>query len=409
MITERKNSIWNMIGATLNAFTSLIFNVIVIRINGDTEAGIFSYAYATAAVLFVIGTYIIRPFQVTDISGKYTDSDYVIFKLFSCSAMLLAAAVFCICKQYSLYKSAIIILLTAFRMVEALCETFYAIVQKAVQLYRAGISMTLKAILDVLIFITVECLLHNLIIAIAAMIAVNIAILAAVDIPNAGICMYTKSKFDFKKAKLLFCGNFFAFILSFLNIYLINASRYAIDDLCSERTQMIFGIIIIPATFMCLLGQYIIQPALTTIAEAIRSCDYPKIRSVIFRIITALLIIGAFVFVVAYFLEAPVLGFIYGINLNMYKKHMLIIIAGSVMYGLEVVLTYILIALRSTAGSALAFATVSLAATIASYKAVINYELLGAAIVYSVSMLLLALILSGILFYNMKKIKLKWN
>ena len=54
-IKKNKNVIWNMIGATTNAFNSLLFTIIVTRINGLNDAGIFTYAFATACLLYVIG------------------------------------------------------------------------------------------------------------------------------------------------------------------------------------------------------------------------------------------------------------------------------------------------------------------------------------------------------------------
>ena len=45
MVIEKnsKNVIWNRIGASLTAFTSLFFAIIVTRINGTNDAGIFKW------------------------------------------------------------------------------------------------------------------------------------------------------------------------------------------------------------------------------------------------------------------------------------------------------------------------------------------------------------------------------
>ena len=66
----KKNVIWNIAGATANAFTSLVFAIIVTRINGLEEAGIFTYAFATSCLFYVIAIYAGRAFQVTDITEK---------------------------------------------------------------------------------------------------------------------------------------------------------------------------------------------------------------------------------------------------------------------------------------------------------------------------------------------------
>ncbi len=409
MNNKVKNSLWNTVGATANAFTSLIFTIIATRVNTESEAGLFSYAFATATILFVIGNYVIRPFQVTDISEKFADSDYVYFRLFSCGAMLVSAIGFCLIKGYPSHKSAVIILLAVFRMAEAFYETFYAVTQRGEMLYRVGISMTVKAAADVAVFAAVDILTRSLPLAIAAMTAANLILFAAIDIKDVRRAGFSRRPFTAGAAKSLFLSCFFTFALTFLNTYLINVSRYAIDADGDDKTQLIFGIIIIPATFMCLLGQYIIQPSLTSISAAIKNRDFKALRKTVVKVTAAIPVIGAVVFAVAFFLEAPVLQLVYGIPLEKYKAEMLVIIAGSVMYGLEVVVSFILIAFRRTAVQAAVFAAVSVAATAASYRAVGSDGLMGAAAVYSVSMTVLAAALVTLLFFAMHKYRKQWN
>ena len=52
----KKNVIWNILGTGFNSFNSLFFLIIVTRINGTTNAGIFTIAFSTACILYIIGT-----------------------------------------------------------------------------------------------------------------------------------------------------------------------------------------------------------------------------------------------------------------------------------------------------------------------------------------------------------------
>ena len=122
---SKKNAVWNMLGATANAFTSLVFVMIVTFVNGKSEAGIFSYGFATALILFALANYITRPYQVTDISDRYSDSDYIYVRIFTCLISIICAAGFCIIQQYAVYKTAIIMLLCVYRAIEAFIETYY--------------------------------------------------------------------------------------------------------------------------------------------------------------------------------------------------------------------------------------------------------------------------------------------
>ena len=62
----KKDLFWNTLGSTLNAFTSLFYMIIITRINGINDAGIFTFAFSTATLFYMIGIYAGRVFQVTD-------------------------------------------------------------------------------------------------------------------------------------------------------------------------------------------------------------------------------------------------------------------------------------------------------------------------------------------------------
>ena len=72
-----KNFLWNIVGTTFNAFNSLFFLIIVTRINGTNDAGIFTLAYSTACILYVIGVYAGRIFQVTE-RENINNKEYIV-------------------------------------------------------------------------------------------------------------------------------------------------------------------------------------------------------------------------------------------------------------------------------------------------------------------------------------------
>ena len=114
--TFLKNFIWNLMGTGLNSFNSLFFLIIVTRINGINQAGIFSIAYSTALILYTIGLYSGRLCQVTDIENKVKDKDYMINRIITCILMIIIAIIFVFIKQYSPYKMGIFILLCKYKV-----------------------------------------------------------------------------------------------------------------------------------------------------------------------------------------------------------------------------------------------------------------------------------------------------
>ncbi len=387
---DKKNVIWNMIGATANAFTSLIFMILVTRINGLEEAGVFTYGFATACIFYIIAVYAGRTFQVTDNTKEYSDTDYIYHRIITCIIMIMAIIVFNMLKGYDIWKSSILILLCVYKGIEAFSEVWYAILQKKEYLYKVGISLTLKAITSMIVLFVIDIITKNLLLSCISIIATNLFFTIFYDYKNIKQVNIIKTQFNIKKIKGIFFSGFFTFFITFLGIYVINAPRYAIDDLSENELQTIFGIIIMPATFMGLMGQYLIQPALTKVMKYIEQKDIKNLKKLISFLIIAILGIGLFVLLIAYLLEAPVLGFIYGVNLKPYLNSMMIIIFGSILYSLGIVISYLLIAFRKTFVQAIIYSIVALLETVVSYILVKKINLLGASLSYTITMMCIA-------------------
>ena len=134
-----KNFIWNMIGSFTNAFISLILMIIVTRINGVNEAGVFSFAFSIACLFQVVAYYAGRTFQVTNNDKDLNDTDFIYNRIISCLIMLFFVIVYLFIKNYSIYKNIVILLFVFYRMIEAYCDAVYGVIQKNNDLYKVGI------------------------------------------------------------------------------------------------------------------------------------------------------------------------------------------------------------------------------------------------------------------------------
>ena len=78
---ERDSYVWNMIGSMLMAFQSVIMLMILTRVLGLKEAGIFTIAYANANLFLTIGKYGMRYFQISDVKRQFTFAEYRMSRL----------------------------------------------------------------------------------------------------------------------------------------------------------------------------------------------------------------------------------------------------------------------------------------------------------------------------------------
>lgn len=409
MTNDKKNVIWNIIGASANAFNSLFFAIVVTRIYGINDAGIFTYCYATACLLYMIGVYEGRTFQVTDISNKNSDTDYIYHRIITCAIMMIVTLMFTIIKGFEPYKLGIFVTLCLFKCIEAFAESIYAIVQKNKQLYKVGISMFIKSVIALVLFTIINLITKNLLIACISIVIVNIVFLILYDFKNIKEIRITRTKISKKSIINLFKIGFFTFALTFLGNYLINVSRYAIDDKLTDDMQTIFGIIIMPASLMGLLGQYIIQPALIKISKYIKDKNYTNLRNIFMKLIGINFALGVLIVICAYILEVPILEIIYGIELKPYFIEMIIIVVGSILYSLSTILSAILIAMRKTGMQTLMYFITAIVSTIMAYTLVVNIKIKGASITYFFTMFIISTLFLIYTIYNLRKYKMKWK
>lgn len=403
---DRKNIIWNFFGAGTNAFVSLILAIVVTRINKIDMGGIFIYSFAIASLLYVVAIYAGRTFQVTETDAKISETDFIYNRILSVVIMLICAIAFVLFKQYDFTKAIIFLLLCLYKAIEAFSETLYAIIQKRERLYKVGISMTLKAVIASVVFIVIEILTQNLILATCSLVIVNILIIILYDLINVKECNINKKKFSNKNNLWILKTGFFTFALTFLSMYLINIPRNTIDDIKTEDIQAIFGIIIMPATFMALIGQFILQPTLTKIARALEIRDLTKLKNIVWKLINITLVIGGIVLVVSSILGIPVLQILYNVNLSNNYGELLVIMFGAIWYCIANMISTVLIAMRKTMSQTIAMTILAILMTGLSYYLVKVDGISGASTTYSITMILEVLVLGGILIYNYRKIKL---
>ena len=362
----RKNFIWNILGTCFNAFNSLFFMIVATRINGVNDAGIFTLAFSTACIIYVIGIYAGRIYQVTEPDKTISDKDYIINRLITTILMIVIIIAFVLLRGYDLFKSTIFILLVLYKAIEAFSEVFYGILQKNENLDLVGKSLFIKSLLAVLIFILMDLITKNMIISIISIIVVSIIILIIYDTRKT--LKFVDLKIKVKKENIIkiFKLGFYTFAIAFLGLYILNAPKYAIDTYLENNYQTIFGIIVMPATVIGLVAQFLIHPFLNQIVNMYERKDLKQLKKLSIKLVITIIIFGAICSVLAYFLGTQVLGLIYGIDLSMYKLGLLLIIIAATLYTIGVIYSSILTSIRETFSQFVIYIIVSIFAFIIS-------------------------------------------
>lgn len=344
---HRKNLLWNTIGTALFSFNSLFLMIIVTRINGPSNAGIFSFAFASACIINVVALYCGRTYQVTD-HGEFSEDTYIITRFMTSLSAIFLAFIFVLLNQYSFGKSSVFMMLCILKCIEAISDVFYGILHKRHYLHLVGKSLTYKSLISLVLFLIVNVITNNLYLSCLSLLIVNIVFLLKYDMYHA-LKMY-KVVYSFQKDKILrlLKKSLHTFLFTVIVLIIINIPRYAIDLQLTEVDQAIYGIISMPATFMMLLGQFILQPLLMRLHNYYKIKDKKSFNKVVLNMSVSIFVILLFVLPFAYFLGIPILQFIYKMDLSSYKFALLLILIGAAFYATSNIFLNALITLRCT-------------------------------------------------------------
>ena len=388
----KKNVIINTIGSTIYAITSLIFLIVVTRINGVNQAGIFTFGFTFACLLISIGNYSTRSFQVTENDPNIKDEDFIYHRILTVGIMIIFGTLYCLFNKYVEEKIIIIILLVIYKGLESFSDVYYGYMQKEEELYKVGISHILKAVFGTLFFITTNILTKNLILSIIVLILITLIITIFYDYKNIKKYQLEKSTYSNKKMIKMFKIGFLAFLLSFLINYTINTQKYIIDILLGSEKQTVYGIIIMPITFITMFSQFVIQPFLVKMKKMYTDKNYQKLKKIIFMMILIIVIVGIIIVIIGSIIGIPFLNFVYNINLNEYHTSFIIILIGSIFYAIISLLTTIYIAIRKNKFQNIVFIIFSVISTIFAYIMIKEYEILGASISYLILMTIIFIV-----------------
>lgn len=344
----KKDYFWNTLGTSLFSFNSLFFMIIVTRFNSLSDAGIFSFAYATAGIINYFALYSGRTYQISNTNEKFTGSLYIVTRYLTAFFALLISIVFVVINGYPLNKAIIILLLCIVKCLEAVSDVYYGILQGHSKLYIAGKSMTYKSLVSILGFIVIDLFTKNLLISCLYLLIISIFFLLIYDIRNSNKVLRFSKDFQIEYIIELLKESSYTFLITLIVMLIMNLPRYFIDFFLNDSDQAIYGIISMPATFVMLFSQFILQPSLVSLTVFYKQEEKKKFNNVVIKISS--LILGSMIIIlpVAYFFGIPVLEVIYGVELSKYLTHLLLVVLGAAFYAVSNILLHSLIVMQYT-------------------------------------------------------------
>ena len=172
-INVKNNILWSSAGSFIYMLTQWLLSVFIVRISGFDDAGTYSLAMSIANVFYGIAIYGMRNYQVSDISGKYENRQYIDSRFVTCLAAIIGCLIFTIINRYNLKTTIVICLYMIFKAHEALVDVFHGIDQKKWSMDIIGKSFIVRGLSNCLVFIISLYIWKKLEISIFLMIVIS--------------------------------------------------------------------------------------------------------------------------------------------------------------------------------------------------------------------------------------------
>lgn len=389
--SKRVNSLLYTIGMMVFSFSSVLLLLVVTRVLGKSEAGIFSIGWAICQQMLTIGLFGTRNVQVSDIDDTFLFSDFFSMKIISILMMLIGSLIYSFLLHLTVLEIKVSFLLSVLMSSEAFADVFAGYFQKNDKIGIVGLSYIIRVLMYDLLFIISLFVFHSVTLSISIAICISYLWLLVFDFT---LIRRTENVFcfDLGRLKKVISSSIAICVSAFLTNYIVNIPKNSIALYLDNTMQTYYNILAMPSFIISLFASVIIVPMYTDIAFLAYN-DMKKFVKKIIKIQGLLIILTATFLVLGELIGVPVINFLYGVNINLYRLEFAILIVSGGFSSLATFYVYIITVFSKSKFLFWVYGLVSILSTLFGNYLVQNFELFGATLIYFFSTLLISLLL----------------
>ena len=398
MQSKKKDYIWNSLGSLLQSAISPVLLIVITRLNGIDDSGLFSFAISLSVVFWAVSLWGGRTYQVSDIKREFSSGGYVAVRFVASLIVAISAVAFCFLNGYNTTKTGLIMILVTFKILESIADSLYGVMQIHHKLYIAGISLTMKAMLGFAAFMAVDIVTKNVIYGTLAILLINMLIIFLYDIlwvRRVETISISKKlcKEYITQAVVIMKRTSAVFVVVFLTMFSLNIPRYFLDKSHPDQIGY-FGIMAMPITLLGLFISFIIQPNVVNLSELLAKGKLKEFARIVGKINQITFGMGVLSVVLSYLIGVWMLNVIFGININNFRLDLTIMVIGAAANAFISIYVNLLIIMRRFKGQFYTLLLTDILAVAVSMCLIEQLAMLGSVLVFMlISFLQVALLL----------------
>ncbi len=401
--SQMRDTILYSFGSLCSSAASMILLLVVTRIMGQEISGVFSLAWSASQLMLTVGWFGTRQYQVSDVNGVISYYEYFTAKIISAGTMLVLGLAYVYIYRYETHTKIITLFLCVMMIADVFADFFSGFFQCNNRLYIGGVSYAVRNISYVLMFAVTMLLFRNLIFSIICAIVTEMLWLFFFDYQLVKMIPKKNKSVRIRAIVKLFVECMPLFFGSFMNTFIVNVPKNAIDLYMDYNSQACYNILFMPTAVINLLNMFICVPFYTRMAVLWQENQRKVFLKVVCRITGLVMLITVGVLVGGALLGIPVLSWLYGVELSPYRNAFLVLILGGGFYGVVSALTYVITVFRKQRVIIYVYVVCAVLAQLLVGTLVRNFEMMGAAVTYTVTLGAICLGLVLYIWYYLRK------
>lgn len=328
----KRPMMWNFIGNCVYMGVQWLLTILVVRLAGYTVSGVYSLALTVTNVFYAIAIAGVRNYQISDLSGKYSDSDYYWLRILTNLIALVLCVGFVLLNRYSVYQSIVILCYMLFKISESFLDVFHGAMQKQWKLELIGKSFLLRAVLTLTAFYAVLRLTGNLLLSVVAMALCSYGAMFLYDVRLGSVRLCAAHKSDWRERILplfykilpmaVYCGLF--------NI-LGSIPRWSLERQCGEELLGYYASLATPTVILQVVTLYIFSPLVPLFAQYYYDKDIAQFRRLFKKIMILFAVLACGSFLGTLLLGKLFLRILYGSEILQYFNRFYALVACAVL------------------------------------------------------------------------------
>jgi O-antigen/teichoic acid export membrane protein len=305
--------------------------------------------------------------------------------------------------SYCAEKALTVFAMCLLKAVDCLEEVFEGRLHQRGRLDLAGKVMTVRLLFSIGGMLLAALLTGSLLAATLAAVVLALLSASGMILLYRGEVALAPGKSSRKNVLALMRVCFPVCAANFLQFYLINAPKYAIDAAMDETAQARYNFIAMPVFVIQLLGMFLYQPILGRMSAEAESRDRRPLLRDIGKIVAGILLVSAVCLAGAALLGIPVLSLLYATDLSDLRGELLWILVGGIFLALDGFFCAVLTILRRQNVIPVIYLLGTAGSFLLTGRMVVSAGMLGAVLAFVFVMILVFLLLAWQLVFALRK------